>query len=62
MSEMDSFSISVYLKGGDGATSEGLIEFISGKTKLDLDRGIIKALKMEYDYIEVEIYSSMRGQ
>ncbi len=59
MSEMNSFSISVYLKGDKGATSDGLIEFISGNTKLRLDRGIIRVLKMEYDYIEIKIYSGV---
>ncbi len=57
MSEMRSFSIRVYLQGAEDATSEGMIEYISGNTKLELQRGTVQALRMEYDRIEIEVLS-----
>jgi len=54
---MRSFSIRVYKKGAEGASSEGMIEYISGNTKLELQRGTVQALRMEYDRIEIEVLS-----
>lgn len=52
------FGISVYSK------EDKFVDFISGNTKLELDRGIIKALKTEYSRIEIDIRppkKSLRG-
>lgn len=64
MSEMRSFTIRVYLQGAEGATSEGMIEYIAGNTKLELQRGTVQALKMKYDRIEIKVLSKswVRGR
>lgn len=59
---LSSFAISVYKMGAKGATSDGLIEFITGTTKPELQRETVKVLRMDYDRIEIEIYPSRKKE